>query len=453
MRHQTLRRTQVSVRLLVAAVATLLFGLTLGLPLPVYAQDSVDDCFAGALSRDPLHCHVLEEAHNAGIIEVDAIYGVARGLFIYLTQDDNVDEDALDYMRRAAQEEARRTGAHECVLEPYGCGSGVLSTGKGYVLPESLLYQDIQLLPGGAEARRSLGGWQAFRELWPGGAAGAGGAGGSPDGDVFDVSDVDVTNFPMLRGKCGELTRDNTTYGSCLFWDRIPSIGVAGMQQTDKVHVQVRIPDGDEVQMVTAKNAVIRLNSKKLNEGNVEIIPVSHDYEELWRWSTILDRFAHSSGNTLGITSARLGYNINRYAGEPTVVWPLDDIQEAYDNRSEWRTIIHLETVDVPGTAAALPQLLRQLSIPADAVGLIHERVFTPPSRWYPDLGPGLTAGVDSSGVRSNDAPTDHAAVAGTGERASRIVGISASLVLGLAALGVPGLILIRRRRAMRPRV
>ena len=157
MRHQTLRKTQVSVRLLVAVLAALLFVLALGFLLPVYTGDSVDDCFAGALSRDPLHCHVLEEAHNAGIIEVDAIYGVARGLFIYLTQDDNVDEDALDYMRRAAQEEARRTGAHECVLEPYGCGSGVLSTGKGYVLPESLLYQDIQLLPGGGRSAAVLG--------------------------------------------------------------------------------------------------------------------------------------------------------------------------------------------------------------------------------------------------------------------------------------------------------
>ena len=175
MRHQSLTKTQVSVRLSIAALATLLFVLALGLQSPVYADDPADDCFGGALSTDPLHCHVLEEAHNARIIEVDAIYGVARGLFIFLTQDDRVGNDALDYMRRTGEEEVRRTGEHECVLEPYGCGSGVLSIGKGYMLPESSVYQDIQLLPGGAEARRSYGGWQAFRELWPGGAGGAGG--------------------------------------------------------------------------------------------------------------------------------------------------------------------------------------------------------------------------------------------------------------------------------------
>ena len=452
MRHQSLTKTQVSVRLSIAALATLLFVLALGLQSPVYADAPVDDCFGGALSTDPLHCHVLEEAHNARIIEVDAIYGVARGLFIFLTQDDRVGNDALDYMRRTAQEEARRTGEHECVLEPYGCGSGVLSIGKGYMLPESSVYQDIQLLPGGAEARRSYGGWQAFRELWPGGAGGAGGgAGQDPGSDGFDISDVDVTNFPVLRGNCGEIMGGNGTYDSCLKWERNPDIRIAGWQSTDKAYVQVKIPNGDDSQIATAKSAVIQSKKRGLNEDNVEIIPVNHDYEELWRWSIILDRFARSSGNTLGITSAQLGYNINRYAGEPAVVWPLNDIQEAHDNRPEWRTIIHLQTLDVPGTAAALPQLLSQLSIPVDAVGLIVEEVFTPPSRWNVEPGQRPSAGVDNSSALSSDLPTEHTAVAGTGQRANSIVVMSASLVVGLAVLGGAGFIMIRRRRAMSP--
>ena len=120
--------------------------------------------------------------------------------------------------------------ASQCVLDPYGCGSGVLSTGKGYVLPESSVYQDIQLLPVGAEARRSYGGWQAFRELWPGGAGGAGGggAGQDPGSDGFDISDIDVTNFPLLRGNCGEIMGGNGTYDSCLKWERNPDIRIAG---------------------------------------------------------------------------------------------------------------------------------------------------------------------------------------------------------------------------------
>ena len=282
---------------------------------------------------------------------------------------------------------------------------------------------------------------------------GGGGAGQDPGSDGFDISDVDVTNFPVLRGNCGEIMGGNGTYDSCLKWERNPDIRIAGWQSTDKAYVQVKIPNGDDSQIAAAKSAVIQSKKRGLNEDNVEIIPVNHDYEELWRWSIILDRFARSSGNTLGITSAQLGYNINRYAGEPAVVWPLNDIQEAHDNRPEWRTIIHLQTLDVPGTAAALPQLLSQLSIPVDAVGLIVEEVFTPPSRWNVEPGQRPSAGVDNSSALSSDLPTEHTAVAGTGQRANSIVVMSASLVVGLAVLGGAGFIMIRRRRAMSPGV
>ncbi len=174
MRHQTLGKTQVSVRLSIATLATLLFVLAFGLQAPVYADDPdeadpVEDCFGGALSADPLHCHVLEEAHNAGIIEVDAIYGVARGLFIYLTQDDSLGSDSLDYLRRTAQEEARRTGEHECVLDPYGCGSGVLSTGKGYVLPESSVLSRHPALTGGCRSEAVLWRVASFSRVVAGG--------------------------------------------------------------------------------------------------------------------------------------------------------------------------------------------------------------------------------------------------------------------------------------------
>ena len=211
-------------RLLIVTLATAAFVSAIVGSVACGGGRPVDDCFGGALSADPLHCHVLKEAHNAGIIEVDGIYGVARGLFIFLTQDDRVGNDVLDHMRRTAQEEARRTGEYECVLDSYGCGSGVLPlhTGAGYILPESSVYQDIQLLPGGAEERRSYGGWQVFRELWPGGASGAVGY-SSTTGD-FDVSDVDVTNFPVLRGNCGRLMASNGTYDSCLLWEEITSL-------------------------------------------------------------------------------------------------------------------------------------------------------------------------------------------------------------------------------------
>ena len=49
------------------------------------------DCFGGALSSEPLHCYLLEQAQKAGEINIDAIYEVANGVFAYLRQEDNID--------------------------------------------------------------------------------------------------------------------------------------------------------------------------------------------------------------------------------------------------------------------------------------------------------------------------------------------------------------------------
>ncbi len=75
MRHQTLGKTQVSVRLSIAALATLLFVLAFGLQAPVYADDPdeaepVEDCFGGALSADPLHCH--KKVRFSWAVDLDA---------------------------------------------------------------------------------------------------------------------------------------------------------------------------------------------------------------------------------------------------------------------------------------------------------------------------------------------------------------------------------------------
>ena len=50
------------------------------------------------------------------------------------------------------------------------------------------------------------------------------------------------------------------------------------------------------------------------------IIPVKYDFGELWRWSVILNRFAVSAGNTVGITAGRVVLNVagNAYAGPGT---------------------------------------------------------------------------------------------------------------------------------------
>ena len=43
-----------------------------------------DDCWSGALSADPLHCYVIDQAHRDGVIEVEGVYDDESGsLYIY----------------------------------------------------------------------------------------------------------------------------------------------------------------------------------------------------------------------------------------------------------------------------------------------------------------------------------------------------------------------------------
>ena len=63
-----------------------------------------------------------------------------------------------------------------------------------FIVPWSVPYDRIWLRAGGADARRQEGGWASWTQVWPAMAASASGASGR-----FDVSEVDVTNFPELN--------------------------------------------------------------------------------------------------------------------------------------------------------------------------------------------------------------------------------------------------------------
>ena len=164
------------IRRLTLAGATSLVALSMlliffGSSSTAHAQEKpktpASNCWNGALSSDPLHCYVLEEAEDAGHIDIAAMYRGGDVLFIYLTQTEPVGHSIRDYLRTKAQEEARRTGLYDCVLDPYGCGNGVLPIGTGFILPPSEVYENIYLKPGGAEARRSEPGWPAERADGP----------------------------------------------------------------------------------------------------------------------------------------------------------------------------------------------------------------------------------------------------------------------------------------------
>ena len=325
---------------------------------------TIDDCFGGALSEDPIHCSVLQLAHNEGIMEVDAVYRAGTSLYLYLAQSERVSDEVYDYIRSKAREEVARRGGRACKYGYHGCDIGVLGSG---LLPVSAVYSEIELRTGGADGRRSHGGWAAYRQLWPVVSGGTRGVStGTTGTSTFDVSGVDTKNFPEFQSRWHE---------------PLKGLGLAGWHRGGGLYVQVKAPPGQEANVTVAKEALHRRFPKYADDAIV-IIPVKYDYEEYWRWSVILDRFAVSSGNTIGILWSRVRENWESYhttGGE--VVYPLPEVPEAVPrpelggvaHPEDYRTTLHVMTYELQRTVDALPVLLPLLGIPVDAVGVVIE--------------------------------------------------------------------------------
>ena len=219
--------------------------------------------------------------------------------------------------------------------------------------------------------------------MWPASAgAQAPGASGAPSG--FDVSDVDLTNIPDLD--CDKYLHD-MVWNSCRSWFRHPGLGVAGSRvsgsRSDKVktsYIQIKNAPVDEAELEALKQQLIP-NYKDYG-AKIEIISVPYDFGELWRWSVILDRFALSAGNTIGVVGSKLRVNFPVYSGED--VW-LNGVEPAGPDKwgisHDWpaiREILVVRALDPPLVVAALPELLPKLGIPADAVGLVYHVDMTP---------------------------------------------------------------------------
>ena len=152
----------------------------------------------------------------------------------------------------------------------------------------------------------------------------------------------------------------------------------------EAVYVQLKVSDpDDEDEMQALKD---RLHPDYFRpDWEVITIPVKYDFGELWRWSVVLDRFAVSVGNTVGITDAYVARNSTglRLKNKP-LVWMNGVEPDREDSTgSDWdgtsiRTILVVWAVDPHLAAAALPELLPELGIPADAVGLVAHDDATP---------------------------------------------------------------------------
>ena len=455
---------------LAAALVMVLLLASPALAGPPEQKATVGDCFGGALSEDPLHCHALQQAHNAGIIDVETIYTAGGSLVMFLSQDGPVGQETHRYIWARAQEEAQRTKdhRHRCVLDTdHACDSGMFWVdGAGYALPRSQVYDDIELAPGGREARREYSGWQVFRQVWPEAARDSRETRSAGKARSFDVSDVDTVNIPPLDcHKTFSKTRNGRTEfiahvsakGTCYKVQAIPDIGMAGWTiYASKLYVTVKAPAGEETDLAAIKRRVIAWNPHGLNDDNVEVIPVSYGFGDLWRSFIVLNRFADSSGNTVGIQSANIDHNWENYDGES--VFPSPSIPEVgYDEhgsriRSQERTTIHLFTHDLDRTVAALPTLLPQLGLKEETVGVVIQVVRTRPERSIPAvLQPeGLTNLFAGSGDGAGEQGGGF--LAGSGPLPTAIWPWFVIVVLaGTAAAGTAGWVYFRRRRLRRP--
>ena len=377
------------------------------------------DCFGGALSEDPLHCYVLEQARAAGLIDVAGIYeapGVEhrrwgvhtdRPLLYVSVREGRLPAALFDYTREQSYafydrwpelvpfekygslcDELYRNQPEE-FPKCYLLGTGVLAE---TLLPRPSAYERVLLVTGGEEGRRKVRGWASWRQLWPRQAAqGGSGVRDASGGPAFDVSDVDMTNIPEI---------DEST---CLRWEsgkagcsshlRFPDVRIAGGHSHRELrmnYVQIKDPPTDPAEVKALKDRLMpcrdvigRCDYIHPEHGRtvitwtdatstIEIIPVKYDFAELWRWTTILNRFALSAGNTIGIWSALVGDNPKLPPGEAVY---LNGIMPAgqFEPERKRETITVFTTADLRSVADALPVLLPLLGIPVDAVGMVEE--------------------------------------------------------------------------------
>ena len=362
----------------------------------------VSDCFGGALAQDTLHCKVLEDAHNAGDITVAGIYvrgaqSEGRALYVFLTQDAEQWDDVIAGLQSRTRV---AIGPNSCPKPEFGC-TPEFQNGEDWI-PTSSLYSSIRLQPGGNAAQRQLPGWASFRQLWP----------RVQDDTVttrstrstLDVSSVAAGDIPLLD--CSSRSAHKGFYSGqdCAAFKTFPDLHLAGWVDAyldpDEIHVQVKAEPGQEDATVAATRAALREWQFYRGDDHVFIHPVKYDYGEYWRWAVILDRFIHSPGNTLGMVAVRIDYNVAGPRGTIREVSGLQNVTSGRNEPENIRISLHILTVELATTLANLPQLLAQLGIPNDAVGIVIEVVSEPSYEYEPHS---TTRNLDESVEPAND--------------------------------------------------
>ncbi len=126
-----------------------------------------------------------------------------------------------------------------------------------------------------------------------------------------DVSRVDLTNIPDV-----DCSSPNANSEPCDQSQEFAGFGIAGWHAVgphNPLFIQVKAtPDTVADAEAALRAEFIRRYGEGGDGGDSTIfIPVKYDYGELWKWSVILNRFATSAANTIGIRTARVGLNLD----------------------------------------------------------------------------------------------------------------------------------------------
>ncbi len=421
-------RHKVGAATIVAALVVAAFSI-----YSVPFNPPLGDCFGSLLSQDPLICYVLEQADRQDIIDVETVYDADGVLYFSLRQDDELSSNVYEFFEAKAVEFYDRWPDDVPVLSFYDeCVEHLKPTYRECylelgALPKSKVYDEIRFHTGDETARRLLPGWATWRQVWPAVAGGASGSSETPT--TFDVSDVDMTNLPPGVDAAGSVLasrgREWTAYLQVKNPpedpDKLEALKEFLAPPCDQSAVCTRIYDArtDHTTVIATAPSVnpgtpvtfhgplanatttiaIRssdlkayhadlssllptsassvsmsssVNEKQTQATEVVIIPVKYGPGELARWVEILDRFATSRGNTIGIMRAEVSTNTDSWGLGTDAVWPLDSLRPVeHESHSELRETIAVVGFDAQKIADSLPTLLPLLSIPVDSVGVV----------------------------------------------------------------------------------
>ena len=479
--------------------ATILAALGVAALTIATTGPSLGDCYGGALSQDPLHCYALEQADKQGIIDVETVYDAEGILYFSLRQNDPAGSHVYEFLKTKSYEFYDRWPDDVPMNPKYDwwctpdrgfttyrqCYLDMTSWRPSFMLPESMAYTNVLFHTGGESARRLVPGWASWRQVWPAIASGASGASDSSTAPAtFDVSDVDMTNLPVnacpevLHGDPVDVcSRDQevalsivgTGFGGGKMYVQVkdppedevgihrvrkaidPCYDVAGRCVYTATTTVTRIVHGVETHTATSTEITIDYSGPPPPADSIVLIPVKYSWGELAGWAEILDRFATSRGNTIGITGARVQDNRDTYAGHtifrmsPAALGPYSPaVSEASD--FDWSTVRETIVVwgfDAQRIADALPTLLPLLGIPVDAVGVVVTDIREAIWRSFPGGATGDTGNISSR---------ESTILEGFKEN---LVGLRVPLLLArnvgavLVAGGIVALVLrLRRRRA-----